>query len=303
VLRSPHCIQEDAFHFFCFQYACGGRAEGADLKSFRVEGYGMLAILRLTFHLQWFYMTRNPLLLFTVYSDSESLIKRLHKSLLLTYLVSRRTLFAEANVEMQILDALAAFTTCPALVHAVGHQDENYPDRLLGWPARLNQKCNEVATQHLESATNILSITLVFPACHAILTVQATTIIHHIPSQLCSFAGLTAHRAYLCRHHDWTPTIFDLVSWKLLHSCSLAIPFLKRLFLIKWINDLLPFQRQQVKFKQSPSSACPSSCGYHDKDWRHFLRCTHPHQCHVWREFRDTISPIFERHNIDPSLC
>jgi cytosine/adenosine deaminase-related metal-dependent hydrolase len=89
----------------------------------------MLAILQLMFHLQWFYMTRNPLLLFTVYSDSESLIKRLQKSLSLTYLVPRRTLFSESDVEMQILDALAAFPNRLALVHVEGHQDEKYPDR------------------------------------------------------------------------------------------------------------------------------------------------------------------------------
>jgi hypothetical protein len=241
-------------------------------------------------------MTRNPLLLFTVYSDSERLIKRLHKSLLLTYLVPRRTLFLEADVEMQILDALAAFTTCPALVHVEGHQDEKYPNQPLGWPARLNQKCDEVATQHLKSVTNILSITLVFPACRAILTVQAATITHHIPVQLRSFVGLTAHRAYLCHHHDWPPRVFDLVSWKLLHSCSLAILFLKRLFLINWMNDLLPFQHQQVKLKQSPSSACPSSCGYHVENWHHFPPTSR------LAEAQGHASPIFERHNIDPSL-
>jgi hypothetical protein len=151
-------------------------------------------------------------------------------------------------------------------------------------------------------ATTILPITSVFPACRAILTVQTTTFTHHTPSQLRSFAALTAHRAYLCHHHNWMPTVFDLVSWKLLHSCSLAIPFLQPLFLIKWANDMLPFQRQQFKFKQSPSSACPSSCGYHNEDCRHFLCCTHPHRRHAWREFRDTVSPLFERHNIDPSL-
>jgi hypothetical protein len=97
--------------------------------------------------------------------------------------------------------------------------------------------------------------------------------------------------------------VYDLVSWKLLHACSLAIPFLKRLFLIKWVNDLLPFQHQQHKYRQSPWASCPSSCGCRDEDWSHFLRCTHSHRCQAWAVFKPTLSPLFEHHDIDPSLC
>jgi hypothetical protein len=52
-------------------------------------------------------------MLLTLYSDSESLLKRLKKSLSLTYAVPRWTLFSEADVELQILDALAAFPWTP----------------------------------------------------------------------------------------------------------------------------------------------------------------------------------------------
>jgi hypothetical protein len=50
---------------------CGGRAYGADPPSFRVEGYGMLAILRLVFHVAYFYCTRNRQLRYTLYCDSD----------------------------------------------------------------------------------------------------------------------------------------------------------------------------------------------------------------------------------------
>jgi hypothetical protein len=43
---------------------CGGRARGTDPGSFRAEGYGILAILRLAFHLRFFYATYNPSLTF-----------------------------------------------------------------------------------------------------------------------------------------------------------------------------------------------------------------------------------------------
>jgi hypothetical protein len=43
---------------------CGGRAPGANPRSFRAEGYGILVIFRLAFHLRSFYVTRNPRLKF-----------------------------------------------------------------------------------------------------------------------------------------------------------------------------------------------------------------------------------------------
>jgi hypothetical protein len=54
---------------------CGGRAQGANPRSFRAEGYGILAILRLAFHVRTFYVTRNPNLRFKLYC--ESLLKRI----------------------------------------------------------------------------------------------------------------------------------------------------------------------------------------------------------------------------------
>jgi hypothetical protein len=59
---------------------CGGRAKGGNPRSFRAEGYGILAILRLSFHVRTLYVTRNPNLRFKLYYDSESLLKRIAAS-------------------------------------------------------------------------------------------------------------------------------------------------------------------------------------------------------------------------------
>jgi hypothetical protein len=281
---------------------CGGLTEGADPKSFRAEGYGLLTILRLVYHLRWFYVTWNPTLRFTAYSDSESLLKRIKASLKLTYAVARRTIFSEANVEMQILAALAAFHLMPTLCHVEGHQDTKYLDRPLSWDAQLNQRCDGIATAHLDAATEILRTTSYFPASKVSLTVQHTTITHQIPSQLRYFSGLTAHRAYICRHHGLTLDEYNTIRWERLHASTRQLSFLLRLFVIKWLNDLLPFQRQQHRYNQSPSPSCPSSCGCRDEDWTHFLRCSHPYRRQSWTDYRKALSPVFERHHIDPSL-
>jgi hypothetical protein len=241
-------------------------------------------------------------MLLTLYSDSESLLKRLKKSLSLTYAVPRRTLFSEADVELQILDTLAAFPYMPTLCHVEGHQGTKYPDRPLQWDAQLNQRCDKIATDHLEAATDILSTTTFFPASKASLTVGVTTLTHHIPSQLRFFAGLSAHHVYLCRHHHWTTEEYETISWARYFATTRKLSFLLRLFVIKWINDLLPFQQQHHKYKQSPSASCPSTCGCQNEDWDHFLTCSHPHRRQSWREFGPVLSALFERHKLDPSL-
>jgi hypothetical protein len=132
---------------------CGGRAQGANPRSFRAEGYGILAVLRLVFRLRHFYITRNASLRFRLYCDSESLLKRIAASRALTRIIPRRFLPSEVDVEMQILAAVAALEADVAFEHVEGHQDTKYPGRPLPRAAQLNQRCDEIATTHLDSAT------------------------------------------------------------------------------------------------------------------------------------------------------
>jgi hypothetical protein len=104
-----------------------GQAHGANPRSFRAEGYGLLANLRLLLHLMKFYdipRTSSPL---TIYCDNQGLLDRLETSRQSKYLKPRRFLFSEADLEMQILDTLALLATTVTLRHVNGHQDETVP--------------------------------------------------------------------------------------------------------------------------------------------------------------------------------
>jgi hypothetical protein len=139
---------------------------------------------------------------------------------------------------------------------------------------------------------------LPFPPCHSSL--PAT---HHIPTQLRTFAGLPGLRAHFVRHYAWDfPTIFDLIDWPVFHAATLATTFLKRLFIITWINSLLSFQKQQFRYQQSPSSSCPSACGCTEEDWHHFPRCPHLQRKQSLASFIPTISATIERWKLDPGL-
>jgi hypothetical protein len=59
-----------------------------------------------------------------------------------------RFLYSEMNVEIQILDAIDELGMAVCFEHVEGHQDTKYPDRPLPWEAQLNQRCDEIATDH-----------------------------------------------------------------------------------------------------------------------------------------------------------
>jgi hypothetical protein len=169
---------------------CGGRAQGADPRSFTAEGYGILAILRLAFHLRYFYLTGNATLQFRLYCDSESLLKRIDASRRLLRTLPRCFLFSEVDVEMQILSAVQAGSLHVVFEHVEGHQDTKYPERPLSWAAKLNMPCDEIATLHLAFAATPLPTVAFLPTSVVSLSMGHHTITHHIPTQLRTFAGL-----------------------------------------------------------------------------------------------------------------
>jgi hypothetical protein len=214
---------------------CGGRAYSADPRSFRSEVYGMLAILRPAFHVKYFYCTRNHTRRFTLLCDSKSLIDQLEASRALMHPAPRRHLYSEADVEMQILSAITSLGPI-TVEHVKGHQDEANDGEPLLWKAQFNQRCDELATDHLVSSTSVLPRVPLLPGSKVDLTVQGTTLMHHFPSQLRLFAGLPAYREYLCRHQKWDAEVFDLTDWPTFDACLRTLSFLKRLFSVKWTN-------------------------------------------------------------------
>jgi hypothetical protein len=165
----------------------------------------------------------------------------------------------------------------------------------ISWEAKLNQRCDEIATAHLEAATSSIPTVTFLPASHVSISAGTHTITHHIPSQLPTFARLSGIRAHFTERHQWeSPAIFDLIDWPLHHA--------KRMFVVKWINALLPFQHQQHQFKQSPTVHCPSACGCEDEDWKHFPRCPHLQRKQLWNAFIPIISSVMEQWKMDPSL-
>jgi hypothetical protein len=279
-----------------------GQAHGANPRSFRAEGYGLLANLRLIHHLMLFYDIPRTSSALTLYCDNQGLLDRLETSSNAKYIKPRRFLFSEADLEMQILDTLQTLDTDVTLCHVKGHQDDTIPTAELPWPAQLNIRCDALASTELRRISNISPIVPFLPASTVSLTVQGKTLTHHIPSQVRQLHSALQQRPYLEKHHKWETGTFDMVNWDLLRSCLTDLSTVVRFFFVKWINLILPFQSQQHKFNQSPSPACPSRCGATIEDASHFLRCSHRERLEIFMALQTRLATVFTNRHLDPYL-
>jgi hypothetical protein len=278
----------------------GGQAYGANPRSFRAEGYGMLAILRLLYHLTTFWdLHRVGKLL--LLCDNAGLLQRVHTAHQAKYVKPRRYLYSEADLEMQIMDSLRLLKSTFALEHVLGHQDDG-TDEPLPWKASLNVRCDAIATATLDNIQTVEPDVPFLPACKVALTIAGTTITHHLPTQIRQHYGKRLQTAYLCARHHWEIDQFDTVDWELFRSSILDFSLPKRFFLVKWVNHLLPFQSQQFRYLQSTSPACPSSCGDGHEDEDHFLRCTHSARLQSLLALHESLVNTFDRHHVDPYL-
>ena len=133
-----------------------GVAFGHDITSFRSEGYGILAPLRLLYHLQTFYhqpLHNCPL---TWYCDSESLIKRLNSNLQDTHNPNpNRYKPADNDIEMAITSTIPLVSTILHRHHLRSHQHDQTPLHKLPLPQRLNRMADTLASLvHQETNTS-----------------------------------------------------------------------------------------------------------------------------------------------------
>ena len=282
---------------------CGGRVPGADPRCFRAESYASLAVLCLLSRLLEFYQISNPHLWCTLYTDSQSEIDRL-QSLQPKYpkLNPRSTLLAESDVILQVLHRLDRLDPQVQFVHVKGHQDQDTSWNRLSWPAKLNVTCDRIAGRYLRPRDSPIHSVPHLPASSVALEIKGTTITHHIPTHLRTAAGLLDYKDHCANRCQWDDlSVFDSIDWELYHSTHRRFSFLKKLFLTKWLHDLLPLQARQFKISQSPSPLCPSSCGCTETR-PHFLRCPHPDRIRHWRDFIPSLVSLAKTNKLDPYL-
>jgi hypothetical protein len=180
---------------------CGGRAYGAAPHSFRAEGYGILAILRLLFHIRYFYVLSCRQARFWFYCDSESLLKRIEASRKLKRTISRHYFFSEVHVEMQILASIQLLASVVELEHV----DRTRMQSTQAGLSRGRPSSTSAAMKSLQHMSR--RPTRLFRRCPSSLQVKFPFPLAHTPLHTTSRPNYGLSRDYPACAHTWHITM------------------------------------------------------------------------------------------------
>jgi hypothetical protein len=267
------------FHIF---WEGSGRTQGRKPGSFRAESYGMLAALRFLLHYITFWRVTlaRPDQVHNEYTDSKSLIQRLHSSSDRFYHSPKACVASEYDIEVAILKTLATLPLVTHLHHVKGHQDLTQPNTfLLPWEAQLNIVCDRLAGRQLETCALEPTVTH-NPYCNAYVTHNGNSITGQTRNSLLDAASQSVITAYLKHRYHWDETTFLLIDWEAHHRAVRALSIPEHRFVVKLIHKMLPIGfRLQQRNKHMPAG-CPSCTAPVEDDW-HWIVCP-SHQ--DWRD-------------------
>jgi hypothetical protein len=216
-----------------------GTTEGISPGSFRAESYGCLAILRLVYHLVVFHAIPPPVIHHRFFCDNKGLLSRLSRATKQKPF-PRHYLRSDMDIEMQILDTLRLLEMTLTFKHVKGHQDSADATQDLPREAILNIECDRLASLALQHAVHTPKVQFM-PASQISVTVAGVTITRRIARTIRDLVGRSSQAASFARRYGWSAEQFSAVDWHHYRTVAYKFSLPKRFFLIKWLNDVLPF--------------------------------------------------------------
>jgi hypothetical protein len=280
-----------------------GTTEGALPGSFRAESYSCLAVLRFVYHFRRFHNLDLILCCNTFYCDNEGLIKRLKFAHGPLAPFPWHYLRSDMDLELQILDTIRLLAITLAYTHVLGHQDGDAANEAspLTRKATLNVECDRLASAALSSAQPAPIVNFL-PASVVSVTVAGQTVTRKLPCSIRTIVGRRRQLTSFKRRYKWTEAQFDAIDWPQFRSSTYKFLLTKRFFIIKWLNDLLPFQARMLKYGQSSLAGCPDDCGCASETHQHLLHCPAAHRVALFSPMAQDLDTICLTHKIDPYL-
>jgi hypothetical protein len=279
-----------------------GSTEGALPGSFRAESYGCLAILRFLYHFQLFNYLEPIQCRNTFYCYNKGLIQRLSFAHAPLTPFPRHYLRSDIYLEMQIVDTIRLLHITLDYRHVKGHQDEGTTSEVpLTREAMLNVQCDELATAALTNASPSPLVQFL-PASAVSVTVDGQTLNRKLPKAIRTSVGRRRQLASFGRRYSWTAAQFDQLDWPLFCFTTYKFSLKKRFFVIKWLNDLLPFQSRMHKLGQLSMAGCPDECGCESETHQRLLHCTATPRVDLFAVLTPDLDTICSSHKVDPFL-
>ena len=179
-----------------------GPAPGYRCSSFRAEAYGLLSYLLFVYHALW-YMKTHISKKTKVFTDSESVLKRLEDMVEWTQYYSSATMQADWEVLQAIVRLLKQFEFRPELSHVPGHQDKKKDYKDLVLEAQLNVDADKLAGEYKyendESPKCVPLIQGTVVALHS----DVGTLASRFQRNIRKLSSLPAIKKYICDKNNW----------------------------------------------------------------------------------------------------
>jgi hypothetical protein len=111
------------------------------------------------------------------------------------------------------------------------------------------------------------------PASIVTVHIEGTTVNRKLPRAIRNLIGQRLQLSSFSRRYGWSEDNFGQIDWPQYRSASAKLSLKKRLFAIKWLNDLLPFQDRMHQYGQAPLAGCLEEGGCDSEDHQHLLHC------------------------------
>ena len=252
---------------------CQGPCFGLDPTSYRAEGYGLLSVCRLLYHMRNHYQLN--LESHFVYCDNESIVKKAQKPPTnLDSIFPNETLAAEWDLLIEIWRSLEIFDSemHPTFTHIKGHQDAKKPYHKLDLPAQLNVDADQLASEYIRNNPD-LDYSTVHLLPHAGLQLQfpTGTLTYKLKRALRIARTEPTLEKALKEKYEWEDETFQDVNWE---AMRLALRRLRahKTTLLKHINNISPVGRLVHLYDPKYPEGCPS-CEEPVETRQHLYEC------------------------------
>jgi hypothetical protein len=283
---------------------CYGPVYGADITSYRAEGYGILSVLRYLVCMQKIHHKAGvlgpsiqqsevlttledrinqsreeagdfgalPLKDHALWCDNQSMVETVNEICSYGYVYPNTTTTSEWDVLAEIKKSLSELQVQPSIGHIKSHQDKNKPYEQLSLPAQLNCDADELAGEYLQEHPDLDHTRVpILPTSGCQLHLAKGTTTHKIKLALKHARSVPPMRAKLCHKHAWDEETFDDIDWDS-HGKALRRLQKHKKTLVQYLNDIHPVGKRVHMYDPKYPENCPS-CPAPVEDREHLWRC------------------------------
>ncbi len=273
---------------------------GYDPRSYRAEGYGMIAGLLFIRHLCLYCQHLNQLPLLNMFCDNKGLVKKINKLCSFRLAPSTASLHSEYDVIAMIHDLIKDMPISPIISHVKRHQDDHSDYYNLPRPAQLNCDADVLATRELKEYPTTCNLVPLLPAAKVQLSLCGRTVTRNLPATIRRQHGLRLLKTYLHERFRWRNNTIESIHWEAF-SKAFRARYKFRSFNFKNCFRLLPTGKTLHRRSSRFDSRCPA-CNAEEESNNHMFQCTAVSRRSWQSNCITTLRKQAENNRTDPKL-